>query len=314
MLRRLSGLAPMIGAIGVATGLAACGSGSHELGRNGSAAAGSTATGTVAGYVKPAAGIAAVQLFAPMGRYTEYADVKLALIHRQLDGLDAAIAGGNLPLARTNWLTAHLTWLQIGQDDGAYGAFGALGGAIDGTAAGLVGGTASPRFTGFHKVELDLFRRPSLSAAKADAAKLTSLVDAITPQLLNADLALNAKSLDAWVLRTHEILEDALRDSLSQDDNYGSNSDLASVRADVSATREMLNVLSRLIEPRAPGLVEQATRELTATDGALAAVPGRTEPSSLPLRARQRIDADVSAALETLAPVSELMQIADADS
>jgi hypothetical protein len=30
-------------------------------------------------------------------------------------------------------LTAHLTWLKIGQDDGAYGAFGELGRAIDGT-------------------------------------------------------------------------------------------------------------------------------------------------------------------------------------
>ena len=73
-------------------------------------------------------------------------------------------------------MTAHLAWLDIGQDDGAYGCFGALGGEIDGTAAGLVGGTASPQFTGFHKIELDLWTDGNLTAAAADTATLQQLV------------------------------------------------------------------------------------------------------------------------------------------
>ena len=309
----------MVGAVGVIACLAACGSGIHRSATNPSPARGRAGAAggnaaTEAKFVKPPAGIAAVQLFQPVAGYTEYVDARLVRLRGQLSTLDGAISEGNLPAARRGWLTAHLTWLEIGQDDGAYGAFGDLGNAIDGTAEGLVGGAASPKFTGFHKLELDLFGRVNLRAASADAAKLTTLVSSITPRVVNADLPLNFTALDAWVLRTHEILEDALRDSLSQDDNYGSDSDLASVDADVSATREMLDVLSGLIEPRSPGLVRTAQHQLNQIDSALSAVPGDREPSSLPLRARQRIDASVGAALETLAPVSELMQISNANS
>jgi high-affinity iron transporter len=163
-------------------------------------------------------------------------------------------------------------------------------------------------------VEFDLYRRHDLAAARTDATALTQLVDSIDSHTLEIDLALTDPSLDSWVLRTHEILEDALRDSLSQQDNYGSDSDLASVRADVSATREMLGLLTGLISPRSPGLVQTATRQLEAIDAAVGAVPAGREPATLALRARQRINAAVSAALETLAPISELMQISNANS
>jgi iron uptake system EfeUOB component EfeO/EfeM len=302
----------IVSTVSAAVAIAACGSGTaapHPA---------ATSTTSASAFVAPPAGIAAVQLFGPMGRYTEYVTAELSRLRTQLAALNGAITAGDLARSKQEWLTAHLTWLAIGQDDGAYGAFGALGGAIDGTADGDVGGTRSPSFTGFHKVELDLFHDHDLPAAHRDAAKLTSLVDSITEQTLNQDLALTATSLDSWVLRCHEILEDALRDSLSQDDDYGSGTDLADVGADVGATREMLDVLSPLIEPRAPGLVSRGTAELDSVAAAIAAVhrPGSAwrEPSALPLRSRQRIDAALDAALETLAPVSELMRISNANS
>jgi high-affinity iron transporter len=254
-----------------------------------------------------------IQLFQPMAHYTEYVSAQLVRLHGQLAALNRTIASGSLTATRPAWLAAHLTWLEIGQDDGAYGAFGTLGDEIDGTSAGDVGGIHSAKFTGFHRVELDLFRTDDLTTARVDAAKLTSLVKAITTRTLEQDLAVTPLSLDAWVLRCHEILEDALRDSLSGNDDYGSNTDLADVGADVSATDEMLSVLSGLIEPRAPGLVTRGTAELAAIDAAIRAShsPGTAwrEPAALPLRSRQRLDAAVGAALETLAPVSELMQI-----
>ena len=90
---------------------------------------------------------------------------ELATVRFDLTALAGAISAGNLVEAQSDWLTAHLAWLDIGQDDGAYGCFGALGGEIDGTAAGLVGGTASPQFTGFHKIELELWTDGNLTAA-----------------------------------------------------------------------------------------------------------------------------------------------------
>jgi hypothetical protein len=90
--------------------------------------------------------------------------------------------------------------------------------------------------------------------------------------------------LDSGVLRGHEILEDALRDTLGGDDDYGSHTDLATNGADVTASREMLSVLGGPIRARAPRLVATARRQLAAVDAAI------------------------------LAPVSELLQISSANS
>jgi hypothetical protein len=75
----------------------------------------------------------------------------------------------------------------------------------------------------------------------------------------------------------------------------------------------MLDALAGLISPRAPQVVATGRRALAAVDAAIAAVHGRGARwpalTTLSLRARQRIDGAVCAAVETLAPVSELMQV-----
>ncbi len=317
-------LATALAAILTAAGIAGCGDGSHaDSARHTHAPATSAAVVVKAGNSGSArldrrpVNIAAVQLFHPLGEYTRYVRARLAQLRPQLAALDHMIDVGDLAAARSDWLTAHLTWLTIGQDDGAYGAFDELGGRIDGLSDGDIGGTHSRKFTGFHRVELDLFRQRNLTAARTDTANLRALVGSITSQTLSQDLSRSAASLDLWVLRCHEILEDALRDSLTQDDDYGSNTDLANVRADVTATREMLNVLASLIAVRAPGLVKRGHAELKAIDAAVAAAhpPSSAwrEPSALAARSRQRLNATVGAALETLAPVSELMQVTSAN-
>jgi iron uptake system component EfeO len=256
--------------------------------------------------------VQASQLVTPLSDYIGYVDRRLAVLRGQLDTLSAEISSGQRGGAESAWLAAHLTWLQIGQDDGAYGAFGQLGASIDGTAAGLVGGSANPHFTGFHKLEFDLFSRRDLPAAARDASRLKALVGELTPSAVASDLPSTTSGLDNWILRCHEILEDALRDSLSADDDYGSNTDLASITADVTGTREMLGLLAPQIEARAPQLVATASTELTAVDQATAATRSHGRwagVASLSLLQRQRIDAAVDAALETLAPVSDLMEI-----
>jgi high-affinity iron transporter len=257
---------------------------------------------------------ATVDLIRPLGHYTAYVERLLPTLRKQLAALRTQILGASLAGAEQAWLSAHLTWLELGQDDEAYGAFGKLGGEIDSTAAGKIGGAASPSFTGFHKVERDLWERDDLTAAARDTVTLIALVDQLTPATVAADLPATTLGIDSWALRCHEILEDALRDSLSAEDDYGSHTDLASLTADVTATREMLDVLAPLLEPREPALVPTARGELNAIDQAITVIhPGTGLPwsaiSSLPMRARQRVDAAVDAALETLAPVSELMQV-----
>jgi high-affinity iron transporter len=253
-----------------------------------------------------------IQLYQPLAQYKAYVGRLLARLRPQLRALRTAAASNNATAAHLDWVAAHASWLEIGQDDDAYGAFGQLGQQIDGQAAGLPGSASNPGFTGFHKVELDLWRKHDTAAAAADTGKLVSLVGRLTPAAVAKDLPTSALALDTWVLRCHEILEDGLRDSLSQNDDYGSNSDLASLAADVSATREMLAVLAPLVEARVPSIVTQGSADLSAIDDAIQSaggpVAGHNLPA-LPLRERQAVDQATGAALEVLAPVSELMQV-----
>lgn len=246
----------------------------------------------------------------PLNEYRQYVASTLATLQSQVAALITAVGSGNLAQAEQAWLAAHLTWLEIGQDDNAYGAFGELGRQIDGPAAGLVGGTANSDFTGFHKVELDLWTTHDLTAAGTDADTLASLVGTLVNIPLASELPNTKTGIANWVLRPHEILEDADRDTLTGNDDYGSGTGLASLTADISATRELLAVLSPVIDPVAPQLVGRASRELDALNTAIQSTRvdgGWVAIQSLPAPQREQIDADTGSVLETLAPIPDLI-------
>jgi len=248
--------------------------------------------------------------FGPLSIYRSYVGREVSTVRANVSALAGAISAGNLAEAESDWLTAHLAWLEIGQDDGAYSCFGDLGGDIDGTAAGLVGGTASPQFTGFHKIEMDLWGDGNLTAAAADTATLQQLVETLVAIPLATELPATDAGVASWVLRPHEILEDALRDTLTGDDDYGSGTGLASITADVAAVNQLLGLIAPVLNPLAPRLIARANAQLSAV---LAAVD-QTEingtwvaVNDLPIPARERVDAAVDAALETLAPIPDLL-------
>jgi high-affinity iron transporter len=248
-----------------------------------------------------------------LNSYRSYVRRILSSLSDQVATLLTATRSGDLARARAAWLTARLTWLRIGQDDSAYGAFGTLGQSIDGTAEGLVGGPGSRSFTGFHRVERDLWVRRDVRAAATDAQQLQRLVEKLRHQRLSAELPANKAGMTTFTIRTHEVLEDALRDTLSGDDNYGSDTALAALTADVAATREFLTVLAPDIDPRAPNLEATARRELNAViraiDHARTTGSGSKPIQNLPLRQRQEIVQSVGAALQTLSNVPDLLGI-----
>jgi iron uptake system EfeUOB component EfeO/EfeM len=245
-----------------------------------------------------------------LDEYRAYVAGKLSTLRAQVATLAGAIGSGNMAAARSAWLSAHLTWLEIGQDDGAYGAFGALGGEIDGLAAGHPLGTADPGFTGFHRVEFDLWTKRDLPAAATDTGRLENLLAQLMKTPLSTYLPATATGIGNWLLRPHEVLEDALRDSLSADDDYGSGTDLASITADVAAVRVLLSELAPGLDLFAPHLVGDARGELDALMGAVDATRlggAWVSIQDLPVRQREQVDADVGAAVETLAPIPDLL-------
>jgi len=268
-----------------------------------------TATVTPAPIAGPAGPMVIVpvtpaQMAEVIAAYRSYVEQQLALDTGQVGLLAVAVTGGQMQAARAAWLTAHQTWHRIG---GAYDAFGQLGLAIDGTAARLQDGTTSPQFTGFHKVEMDLWQDDDLAAAGADTATLARDMTALSVRFPTETIAATDVPL-----RTHEILEDALRDELSGDDDYGSGTDMASVAADVDGTRELLSLLTPLLQTRAAGLVALVTRRLDALSQALVAsqVDGRwVGVTAVTVTARETVDADIGTALEALDVVPELLPV-----
>jgi high-affinity iron transporter len=127
---------------------------------------------------------------------------------------------------------------------------------------------------------------------------------------LSTYLPATATGIGNWLLRPHEVIEDAIRDSLTDNDDYGSGTDLASLTADVTAVRTLLTELSPVLDPVAPGLRRRANGELNSLVSAIASShPGDTWVSiaDLPASQRQQIDADADAAAETLAPIPDLI-------
>jgi iron uptake system EfeUOB component EfeO/EfeM len=249
--------------------------------------------------------------------YRRYVASDISILGTEVSTLVSALDAGDVATAEQAWLAARLTWLRIGQDNAAYGAFGRLGRRIDGTSAGLPQGTADPHFTGFHRVELDLWApsdlpQPDLSQAAADAETLSRLVGRLAGRPASAWLPASKSGESAWILRVHEVLEDALRDSLSGHDDYGSGSTLASVSADVDATREDLALLAPLVKARKPHLVTQVRHHLdhlTAVVTSLQTDAGWPAWNSLTAHQRERVDAAVGGALEKLAAVPSLLPI-----
>lgn len=266
--------------------------------------------------VKTLLGCDYVQLLQPqLYDYRGYVQTTLQTLQTQVTALISAIKSGSLATAESDWLTAHETWLDIGQDDGAYSAYGNLGGSLDGLATGpagggLEGGTSNPDFTGFHRVEYDLWTLGSLSDAATDAETLQSILNEIVAMPLTKAFPDTTNGIANWILRPHEIIEDAIRDTLTGDDDYGSGTGIASLVADSTADREFLSVLAPVLDPLAPKLVRTAQGELASLDAACTAteVDGKwVAVDQLPTNERELIDADAGQAAETLSRIPDLL-------
>ncbi|MCW2948867.1 MAG: iron permease [Actinoallomurus sp.] len=246
--------------------------------------------------------VTAAEMKAPLDSYAVFVGKQLGLLKSQVATLHRDTSAGHLAQARKDWLTAHLTWRRMGA---AYDAFGAAGKAVDGLAQGLPDGVRDKGFAGFHKVEYDLWHGGSASAIDSEVGDLATAVDKLDTQ----KFAFDPKEV---ATRAHEILEDTARFQLTGQDDYGSGTSIASAQADVDGERTLLGLLAPLINPRSPGLVATANADLDAVDTAIAGTEHDGQwvaVKDLPLARRQPLNAAVGQAVETLAPVPDLLEI-----
>lgn len=263
----------------------------------------------VPGHVRGGTAIAPVgvsEMSAATAQEAAYVRSGLATVARQTAALAALIKEGNLAAARGTWLTAHMSWERLGS---AYGMFGPYDDEVDGTPFGLVRGVYDPAFTGFYRVEYGLWHgQPAAELsgpANTLAVDVRSLVTAypgmaLLPQLALSDLA----------LRTHEVLENAMQQQLSGEDDFGSGTTLATLAAGIDATRAQLGFLHPLLATRDHNLAALygwLNRLQDLVDAAKTS-RGWTPASQLGAGQREELDAAAGQTLQLLALIPPMFE------
>jgi high-affinity iron transporter len=246
------------------------------------------------------------ELTGPNEAYQAYAAGQLATLAGEVTTIQADLRRGDLAAARKDWLAAQLGWEQVGA---SYNSFGEAGVAVDGLPDGLPDGVNDKAFTGLHRLEYGLWHAQSAVSLEPVAAVLARDIAAVRKNLTSDDLAGDPTNLP---LRSHEILEDALRDHLSGLDDQGSGAAFAETYANLQVTRVVLGELASLINARAPKLLPAARTQMDALQQALLATraAGQWEsPGSAPLLVRQQVNAAIGALLETLSQVPDLLEV-----
>jgi iron uptake system component EfeO len=242
-------------------------------------------------------------LLGPLKTYQSYLATGVATLVAQTDALDSAVQSGDLDLARSDWLPAHLTYETLGA---AYDAFGDYDGEINGTTAGLPGGVTDPKFTGFRRVEYGLWHGEGVASLRTVTDQLDGFVHGLRQDLPRIE----PQAVDLG-LRAHEILENTLRFELTGQTDEGSGTNLATADANLRGDQEVLGVLRPLLVTRYPQLsdVDTWSARFRSLVEAQRAPNGTWTPvERLGQADRERLDGTLSQLVELLAPIAAITE------
>jgi iron uptake system EfeUOB component EfeO/EfeM len=238
---------------------------------------------------------------APVAAYKAYSEQQLELMENDIARLHTELATGDRAGAEDAWRAAFADYLTLGA---VYleGPVADLDQAIDGNPGGLKGGTASPRFTGLHRIEFGLWTGAALASLEPYAQRLGSDVVKLRRLLPRVQV----DPLD-YATRAHEILEDAVRDLLNGADVPWSDEGVLGTAAGVAATTEVIKTLAPVLKSREGvlGVVDVQLGALRSTLASLKAQHGGQLPANSQLTQVQseRLNASIGQTLEALAQV-----------
>ncbi len=238
---------------------------------------------------------------APVAEYLHYATDQLGAMEQEIPALEQSLAAGDRSSAEAAWRVAYSDYLRLGA---VYltGSIAALNERINGNAAGLTGGVASPQFEGLHRIEYGLWTGAEPRSLVVWAERLEKAVQALRGQLGEVSIT----PLE-YATRAHEILEDAVRDLLSGADVPWSGEGVLATDAGLEATEEVLSTLQPLLKGRegvAP-VAEGELAQLRSTIASLARAHGGRLPGDTQLdqQEAESLDSAIGGALEALAQV-----------
>jgi high-affinity iron transporter len=219
----------------------------------------------------------------------------LATLVTDTDKLRVLVDYGQLQAARSQWLVAHMDYERLGA---AYDTFGDYADEIAGRADGFPLGVNDPKFTGFLRLEYGLWH----SAPPEELAGVANQLDGFVRGLQRAFPHQLMLATDL-PLRAHEILENALQFELTADTDEGSNTNLATLYANVEGTQTVMNSLAPLLSIRNPSLLSDCQKGLSmllAQVGSYDGPDGWTPVQALTTSQHEHLDGAISNLLEKL--------------
>ncbi|MCW2749515.1 MAG: EfeM/EfeO family lipoprotein [Aeromicrobium sp.] len=225
---------------------------------------------------------------------------RLPVLLKQVKQLQSDVTAGDLGAAKRSWLTAHMTYETLGA---AYDAFGDFDAAINGTPSPGTSALGDAHLEGFHRIEAMLWHGKIATEIGPHTARLVKAVSGLRTAFTQDRI----DPVDIG-LRSHEILENALQFELTGRTDAGSHTNLATIDANLTGTREALAPIKTILSSRYPDLA--ATEK--AIDIAQRLVSsyrhdGQWTPlNSLTRSQREELNAQIGATLELLAPVAAI--------
>jgi iron uptake system component EfeO len=248
-----------------------------------------TLTGHTAGTPTPGVRpVTQADLIPATQAYERYVSGQLPRLAGLVSRLRTDLIQNNLSKARHDWLSGHLQYERLGA---AYDAFGDLDGAINGLPNGLPKGVHDQGWTGFHRIEYGLWHGQPTSRLVPLATTLANDVKRLRHQFATAEI-----DPAQIAIRAHEIAENALQFELTGRTNFGSNTQLETVAANLHGTAQVLTIVHKLIAPRYPKLKATTTKVRTA-------LRDLDHHAS-----HERVDADISQLCELLAPIASILE------
>lgn len=178
-----------------------------------------------------------------IGAYGAWVGGQLPVLHRMIGRLESDLVAGDVARAEQDWLAAHRKYETLGA---AYGAFGDADARINPMPAAGVSPATDPDLVGFHKIEALLWSGARPAAAVPAARSLAAAVADLSTTFANGR---DIKPVEMG-LRSHEILENAVQFELTDRDDAGSHTELATIDANLAGTRKALDAIRSLVTPQ----------------------------------------------------------------
>lgn len=171
--------------------------------------------------------------------YQQQVVTQLKTTQQHLDAIVTACRNKQLAQAQQDYISAHQSYEQVRV---IVKLFGNADENINSRADYYLQGINDPTFSGFHRLEYDLFVRKDLQQAQAEAANLQYEITDLQKRVAADEL-----DIAKIVQSAADFLEMILQTKLAGKENQYSHSDLADIQANVAGSAQIVQYLAPFI-------------------------------------------------------------------